>query len=184
MPFGLKNAVPCFQRKINEIITKFKCEGTFAYLDDITVCGKTREEHDKNLKAFLQAGKHCNITFNTSKCCFATDTVNLLGYQISHGTIQPDSVRVAPLLSLPVPQTAKELQRIVGMFAYYSQWIPQFSEKIKPLIFVKQFPLGEKGLKALSCLKYSLSSATLKAVDETLPFVVETDASDNAILLR
>lgn len=153
-------------------------------MDDITVCGKTREEHDKNLKAFLQAAKHCNITFNTSKCCFATDTVNLLGYQISHGTIQPDSVRVAPLLSLPVPQTAKELQRIVGMFAYYSQWIPQFSEKIKPLIFVKQFPLGEKELKALSCLKHSLSSATLKAVDETLPFVVETDASDNAILLR
>ena len=52
MPFGLKNAVRCFQRIVNQIIAKFKCQGAFAYLDDITVCGSTREEHDKNLKTF------------------------------------------------------------------------------------------------------------------------------------
>ena len=42
IPFGLKNAVPCFQRVVNQIISDFICEGTFAYLDDITVCGKTQ----------------------------------------------------------------------------------------------------------------------------------------------
>ena len=47
--FALKNAVPCFQKVINQIILKYNCKGTFAYLDDITVCGRTCEEHDKNL---------------------------------------------------------------------------------------------------------------------------------------
>jgi len=48
--FGLKNAVACFQRVIDDIIAAYDCKGMFAYLDDITVCGKTKEEHDKNLK--------------------------------------------------------------------------------------------------------------------------------------
>ena len=52
IPFGLKNAVPCFQRVINDIIAAHGCKGTFAYLDDITVCGRTKEEHDENLKVF------------------------------------------------------------------------------------------------------------------------------------
>ena len=29
------------------MISDYKCEGTFVYLDDTTVCGKTREKHDK-----------------------------------------------------------------------------------------------------------------------------------------
>jgi len=34
MPFGLKNAVPCFQHVVNKIISKCNCKGTYAYLDD------------------------------------------------------------------------------------------------------------------------------------------------------
>ena len=67
IPFGLRNAVPCFQSVVNQIISVYKCEGTFAYLDDITVCGKTREEHDKNLKQFLKASSKCNLTLNKNK---------------------------------------------------------------------------------------------------------------------
>ena len=64
VPFGLKNAVPCFQRVVNQIISKFDCQGTFAYLDDIAVCGHTREEHDTNLEKFLKAAKQCNLTLS------------------------------------------------------------------------------------------------------------------------
>ena len=67
IPFGLKNAVPCFQRVINDIITAHGCKGTFAYLDDITVCGRTKEEHDANLKVFLNAAKECNPPLNEGK---------------------------------------------------------------------------------------------------------------------
>ena len=42
IPFGLTNGVPCFQRIIDEIIKSNKCTGTYAYLDNITVGGKTR----------------------------------------------------------------------------------------------------------------------------------------------
>jgi len=150
-------------------------------LDDITVCGRTRKEHDENLKCFLNATERCNITFNEKKCTYATDSIKLLGYHISNGMLQPDSDRVKPLLELPVPNIGKELQRLVGMFAYYAQWVPCFSEKIKPLIATKEFPLREEALQALKTLKQDLTSAALKVIDEKLPFVLETDASDNAV---
>jgi len=75
--FGLKNSVACFQRVIDDIIATYDCKGTFAYLDDITVCGKTKEEHDKNLKIFLNAVKECNLTLNESKCVYASETHEL-----------------------------------------------------------------------------------------------------------
>ena len=56
--------VLCYQRVINQIISKFNCKGTFAYLDNITVCGHTHEEHEKNLKTFLKAAEECNLTLN------------------------------------------------------------------------------------------------------------------------
>ena len=96
IPFGLKNAVPCFQRVVNQIISDYKCERTFAYLDNITVCGKTKEEHDKNLKQFLKAASDCNLTLNENKCVFATRKLKLLGYYISDWSHAPDPERVKP----------------------------------------------------------------------------------------
>ena len=91
IPFGLQNAVTCFQHVVNHIILDFKCEGTFAYLNDITVCGKTRKEHDKNLQRFLNAFVECNLTLNENKCIYATDDLILFGYHIFGGVVRPDA---------------------------------------------------------------------------------------------
>jgi len=55
--------------------------------------------------------------------------MNLLGYHISKGLLQPDPDRVKPVLDMPVPSNAKELQRMLGMFSYYMKWIPHYSKK-------------------------------------------------------
>jgi len=110
------------------------------------------------------------------------NSLTLLGFNISDGDLKPDPQRVKPVLEMPVPTSPKQLQRVVGMFAYYAQWITQCSEKSKPLISATEFPLGEKLLHALQALKEDLSSATLRVIDENhLPLVGETDASENAI---
>ena len=69
----------------------------------------------------------------------------------------------------------------MGIFAYYAQWVPCFSEKIKPFIATKEFPLREEALQALKTLKQDLTSDAFNVIDERLPLVLETDASDNAI---
>ena len=47
--FGLTNGVSGFQRVMSDFIQSKRLQNTFAYLDDITICGKSIEEHDKNL---------------------------------------------------------------------------------------------------------------------------------------
>ena len=119
--FGLTNAVPCFQRIIDEIIKSNNCEGTFAYLDNITAGGATQQEHDVNLANFLAVAKKHNLTFNDSKCVYNTDTADLLGYRIKAGTLKPDPTRVKSLQELPPPTNRQEQQRVIGLFAYYAQ---------------------------------------------------------------
>ena len=181
IPFGLTNAVPCFQRIIDDIIKSNNCEGTFAYLDNITVGGATQQEHDVNLANFLDVAKKHNLTFNESKCVYNTDTVDLLGYRIKAGTLKPDPTRVKSLQELPPPTNRKEQQRVIGLFAYYAQWISHYSDKIKPLITNATFPLQDEALTSFSNLKSELINVSLEVIDENAPFVVETDASNVAI---
>ena len=67
------------------------------------------------------------------------------------------------------------------MFAYYSKWIPKFSDKIHPLIQNIVFPLPENALHAFQNLKVEIENVVASTIDETIPFKVETDASAFAI---
>ena len=60
MPFGVTNGAACFQRKTNDITAENELEHTFAYLDNVTICGMTQEEHDQNLAKFREAAQ--NVT--------------------------------------------------------------------------------------------------------------------------
>ena len=64
---GVTNVVSAFQRFMNSFISDNKLSGTFSYLDDITVCGKTQEEHDINLEGFLKAAVTYNLKINRKK---------------------------------------------------------------------------------------------------------------------
>ena len=67
------------------------------------------------------------------------------------------------------------------MFAHYSQWIPNFSEHIQPLVQMRSLPLSDIARAALTKLKTLLSEAALQPFTKGIPFTVETDASDFAI---
>ena len=181
MPFGIKNGVACFQRSMDEFIAEEELSKTYAYLDNITVCGKTQEEHDHNLARFLAAAKKKNLKFNQEKCTFSTTSINLLGHHISNGEIKPDPDRMKPLRELPPPSDTRTLKSVIGLFSHYSKWIPNFSAKIKPLTSNKAFPLQAEALKAFEILKKDIQDSVVCSIDETKLFVVDTDASDFGI---
>ena len=181
LPFGVTNGVSCFQRCMNDFISKNNLCGTFAYLDNVFVCGKDASEHDHHLKLFLDAAKQQNWTFNESKCEFGTAKLKILGSVIENGQIFPDPDRLKPLRELPLPVDAKAMKRTVGLFSYYSKWIPQFSDKIAPLLQAKNFPVEEEVRIAFEELKNIVASSVVQSVDDSLPFELECDASDLAL---
>jgi len=177
LPFGVTDGVAALQRCIDNFIKRFNLKKVYAYLDDITVTGATLAEHDMNLKLLLDAADECNLTLNETKSKFRTNTLDMLGYRISHNQVKPDPQRLQPLLDLPPLSTTKELKIVSGMFSYYSKWICKFSEKTSPLLHAFTFPLDDDALNSFQRLKDDLAKACFGAIADDLPFKVETDTS-------
>ena len=129
LPFGVTNGVSSFQRIVNELIVKYELHGTYAYLENITVSGVNKSDHDAKLNAMIEVAEAEKLTFNFDECVFAKSEIDLLGYRVSHLKIQPDPERLRSLRELPVPSTKKELLRALGMFSYYARWISRFFQQ-------------------------------------------------------
>ena len=180
-PFGVTNGVPQFQRKMDELVTNSGLKDTFPYLDNVTVAGRNREEHDTNVKALFDAFRKHGMTLNESKAIESVTEINNLGYCVGNGQIKPNPNRLRPLSELPPPKYAKALKRALGLFSYYAKWVMNFSDKILHLKTAKKFPLNANALKEFNVLKKEIAKASLKAIDENRPFVVECDAFEAAI---
>ena len=144
IPFGVTSGAAAFQRTMDNFISEEALEDTFAYLDNITICGRDQAHHDANLKKFMEAAKKRNLVFNEGKCVFSTRTISILGSVVSKGEFKPDSERLKPLRELPAPVDPKSQKRVVGLFSYYSQWIKDFSKKIRPLSQNIIFPIRHR----------------------------------------
>ena len=153
----------------------------YANVDNIVVVGKNQQEHDENLEKFKKITTQYILTLNEDKSVFSKTSIDFLGYNISQGLLRLDAERLRELTEFPIPQNKTSLRRVLGLFSYYSQWIPKFSDKIRPLITANSFPLDSESIKTFENFKKGIEKALLHSVDEKIPLVVETDASDTAI---
>ena len=96
IPFGVTNGAAAFQQTMDNFISEEALKDTFAYLDNITICGRDQADHDENLSKFMEAAKRRNLVFNEGKCVFSTRTISILGSVVSKGEIKPDPERLKP----------------------------------------------------------------------------------------
>lgn len=181
IPFGVTNGGPVFQRIMDDIVKEEGLEHTYPYFDNITVGGFSKSDLEVNEKAFLRALESRHMTLNDSKTVSSVPELSILGYCVGNGKVRPDPDRLRVLKELPVPYTQKSLQRAMGLFAYYAKWIPNYSDKVKLLNSVDSFPLSEDAVKDYEELKSAIAEATLQAIDDSIPFTVECDASEIAV---
>ena len=80
VPFRVTNLVSCFQRTVDKIIRDVGLKDTFAYVENISVCGKAQAEHYANVIKFCQAAKKCNLKFNGDTTIVSKSCVLLLSY--------------------------------------------------------------------------------------------------------
>lgn len=78
LPFGLKSSQDEFQRKTAECFSDLS--GTVAIVDDTLVYGKTRQEHDSNLRAALQRARERGIKLNCDKLAVGHTEVEYFGH--------------------------------------------------------------------------------------------------------
>jgi hypothetical protein len=112
---------------------------------------------------------------------FSKAAVNLLGYTIHNGIVQTDADHLQPVLDLPPPSDSKSQKHALGLFFHYSQWICNFSAKVQPLVQAAEFPLNNAAIESFNSLKQDVLKSVVAAINEKLPFSVETEVSDYAI---
>ena len=184
LAFGMTNAVCVFQREIDDLIIKENLQKTRAYLDDVIISGSTKEEHDRNLEAFLRMVHKYGLTLNENKCVFGVTRISLLGHILENGTKRPDPCRLTTLMEYPLPQNKSQLQRLLGFFAYNAKWVADYSNKVRPLLDTfnqSAFPLSHAAIESIKLLKEEIGKAMLSIPEKGYPLIMTTDASGTAI---
>lgn len=70
MPFGRTNAQATFMDLMNKVCRLMLGRSMIVFIDDILVCSKTVEEHEKHLRELLEAPKHEKLYAKFKKCDF------------------------------------------------------------------------------------------------------------------
>lgn len=131
LPFGVISAQDEFQRRVDEAYEGLP--GVAAIVDDIIVYGRTKEEHDANLRAMLMRTRERGIKLNKEKSVICVPEVNYFGHTLTREGIRPDPKKVEAVKTMAPPQSKGELETILGMVTYLSRFAPRLSEEMAPL---------------------------------------------------
>lgn len=128
LPFGLCNAPDIFQEIMQSVILS-GCKGTVNYLDDILVSGKTKDEHDENLKEVLKRLEDHNVKINESKCSFNRQEVIFLGFNLSADGWSVEDEKIKSIQQFRRPENQDEVRSFLGLINYIDRFIPHRADK-------------------------------------------------------
>ena len=91
---------------------------------------------------------------------------------------------MATVKDMQIPETKKQVRRLIGFFSYFRDYIPGFAEIAQPLTELtgkrvpNRVPLGEKENLAFEKLKEELCQS-MSIADFSKPYLIEVDSSAN-----
>ena len=174
----------CYEAMVNtlgEALYKY----VMIWADDIIVFSRNMEDHIKHVDDVLSRLDKNGFCISREKISVARTEVKWLGYRISTEGVRPDEDKVQKLMQMRKPTSIKELRSALGMWTYFSAFIPGYSIIASPLM--KQLGKGNQRLvwddeceKAWNAVKEKLASAPIMGYpDYTLPIYLHTDACKN-----
>lgn len=186
MPFGLANAPASYQMTMMKALAGMSWKYVLVYIDDVIIFSKTFEDHLGHIANVFDRLRKAGMTLKPSKCRFAVGKVLYLGHFLSKAGIEVDPSKTEAVSSFPVPKTLKQLRGFLGMANYYRRFIEGMSKRSAPLneLLKKdtKFAWTDRQQNAFDDIKKALTSApVLVYPDVNKPFVLTTDASDEAI---
>ena len=131
MPFGISSAPEVFQKKNEALFGDI--DGVEIIFDDIIITAESELEHDTMVRKLLQRAREANVKFNEAKLQFKVSKVKYMGNIVFESGLKPDDAKIRTILEMPVPESKEELQRLLGMVNYFTQFIPNQSTITAPL---------------------------------------------------
>ncbi len=187
LPFGLHGAPATFQRLMDRVLQG--CEDwSAAYLDDVVIHSNSWVEHLQHLQQILKRIEEAGLTLNVSKCEWARQEANYLGYHLGNGQLRPQVDKVEAIRRSPQPKTKKEVRSFLGLVGWYRRFVPNFASIAAPLTnmlsktVTNPIPWTDDCETAFNSLKEKMcSSPVLQSPDFSQKFLVQVDASATGI---
>ncbi len=148
----------------------------------------SRSSGVSTLREVLRALRGAGLTANPKKCAIGRVEVRYLGFHLGHGQVRPQIDKTAAIAACPRPKTKKEVRQFLGLAGYYRRFVPDYSELTSPLTDLTKkevpdtVPWTERCQQVFTQVKAALCGGPLlHSPDFSLPFLLQTDASDRGL---
>ena len=136
LSMGLSTSPSDFQRAVHWAIfnKKFEDKDMFVinFLDDFCV-GSTESRHCDAIKEIFQRIRDADLVLGLAKCHFFQKSIPFLGFELSGEGFRIPEQRVAALIAMRNPRTAREAMKYVGSYMFYTRQIPRLSQLLRPI---------------------------------------------------
>ena len=181
LPFGLNVASEIFQKKLIDAFEGL--DGIVCIADDVVIHGRTKEEHDINMKRFLQCCKDKGIKLNDEKTEAGLTEITFMGHHITAKGVAIDPEKVKAVTEFHAPKNTEELRRFLGMVNYVARFIPNLTTLVYPLhnLLKKdvEWTWSENQQESFEDIKETLTNAPVLAYyDPEKELLLENDASE------
>ena len=197
MPQGLCNAPATHQKRVNEALRHLIGVCCQVFVDDVIIYSATLDEHERNVRAVLDALRNAGLYASRKKTQLFTLKAEFLGHVVSRDGLAAGSSKVDKIRAWPRPRTVAQVRGFLGLVQYPRKFIPLLAEHtaiLTPLTKkgVADIPRlwGEKEERAFEAIKRTVTSLpVLRPLDQDSeePIWLMTDASNvglGAVLLQ
>ena len=183
VPFGLAQAPAYFQELMTGVLKDLQF--AMAYLDDIIIYSSTPEEHLQHIMTVFEKLCHAKLSMKLSKCHFFTKEIQYLGHILGVERIRPVPAKTEAIKAMHPPVNPKQGHAFLRLVGYYRKFIKNFAKIAKPLTVLTRMDIKFKWKETHHCAFMKLKDAIIQAPilrypDTTKPYIVYTDASDDA----
>jgi hypothetical protein len=161
MSFGLKNTSATYQRASQPFFKKQINKNVEAYVDDVVVKTRNSDMVIADLEETFASLREYQWKLNPNKCVVSVPSGKLLGFIISHRSIEANLEKISAITNMKAPTCIKDVQKLTGCIAALNRFISKLGERGLPLfkLFKHQenFVWTTEADQALAQLKKFLS---------------------------
>ncbi|KAE9327482.1 hypothetical protein PR003_g16010 [Phytophthora rubi] len=133
MPFGLCNAVPAFERLMENVLVDLKWRTCLVYLDDCVVFSEDFPTHLIRLKQVLERFCAAGFKLKMKKCKWGRDQVAFLGHIVTPSGILPNPEKVKAVMNVKRPHDLHTVRAFLGLTSYFRRYIPGYAAISAPI---------------------------------------------------
>ena len=192
MPFGLCNALPTFQRLMQNCLGKLNLTYCLIYLDDMIVFSDMPDEHLQRMHVVFNHLREHGLKLKPCKCEVFKLEINYLAHHVSQKGVLPSKKNLESIAQCPPPDMYTKVKSFVGLVGHYRCFIKGFAKIAAPLYDLtsgnnkdkksEHVDLSPEAHEAFDCLKAAcLQAPILSFPDFNKLFLLETDASGRGL---